>query len=283
VHHGVPIKAVFFAEEIDRNLRKNRKLLNRFHCKVSYVIANSEIDKLSMSSSMQHNPHAVWVTGLPRNDFLFRNAAISKDLFEQEKQLKRIIGDKKFVLYAPTWRRLEFSGIFSKGDVGDNPFGDGDDFDRLVKILENHGVILGIRRHYCSGLWGYRKHPNIIECDQRNFLETQILLRNTDILITDYSGIWVDFLLLNRPILGFCYDYEEYMKDRSFLYNFKKVFPGKIAYDIESLIDSLQDLLLKGDTDQDKLLRERSFDIFHKYSDGNNSQRVIDKVMELAR
>ena len=51
--------------------------------------------------------------------------------------------------------------------------------------------------------------------------EVGLFLRKADILVTDYSGVWIDFLLLDRPIVSFCPDLVHYKENRGFLYDYK--------------------------------------------------------------
>ena len=48
-----------------------------------------------------------------------------------------------------------------------------------------------------------------------------------DVLVTDYSSVYVDFLLLNKPIIFSCPDIEVYKRDRGFIVDDPEMFmPG---------------------------------------------------------
>ena len=67
-------------------------------------------------------------------------------------------------------------------------------------------------------------------------IDTQELLLMTDLLVTDYSGCYVDFLMLDRPILHFAYDRQYYEKaDRGLYFNLDEVAGGAIVGDFETL------------------------------------------------
>lgn len=48
-----------------------------------------------------------------------------------------------------------------------------------------------------------------------------------DLLITDYSSIYLDYLLLDRPIVFFAYDLEHYVeRDRALYFTYESMTPG---------------------------------------------------------
>jgi CDP-glycerol glycerophosphotransferase (TagB/SpsB family) len=62
-------------------------------------------------------------------------------------------------------------------------------------------------------------------------------------LITDYSSIWTDYLVVDRPVLLFCPDYEEYAATRGFnVPDLRAVAPGPVVTDIEALADFVSDV-----------------------------------------
>jgi CDP-glycerol glycerophosphotransferase (TagB/SpsB family) len=66
------------------------------------------------------------------------------------------------------------------------------------------------------------------------------LLLITDILITDYSSCYFDFTLLNRPIIHFVYDYDEYKnQDRGLYYDLEDVKGGYIVYEERQLVEAI--------------------------------------------
>ena len=96
-------------------------------------------------------------------------------------------------------------------------------------------------------------------------------------MVTDYSSVWVDYLLLSRPIVSYCYDLESYMKDPGFIYNYELVFPEKINITFESFLSDLKRALSgKINNRQNKLKH-----IFHDNINGQNSERICDIVQML--
>jgi CDP-glycerol glycerophosphotransferase len=268
VPHGISLKSTGFAEVSKRD--KGRKFLNPYYLRSNISIANSKIDKLAISACKGANPHDVTVTGLPRND-LMHQAKLQADLQTQEDQLKKAKNDRKLVLYAFTWRDWE-------DDF--NPLAEKNDLQALAEVVYKNGGILGVTHHTLTKPLPIEGIPNVIDCRQIIYPNPQILLRNTDILISDYSSIWIDYLIMDRPVIGFCYDYERYMRDRSLLFDFDRVFPGKITYEVPQLLAALDDSLQGKESVVDANKREYSRKFFYSYFDNNSTKRVIDTVKE---
>ena len=117
-----------------------------------------------------------------------------------------------------------------------------------------------------------------VNLSQQEYSNTNLLLEQVDLLVTDYSSIWVDYLLKQCPVLGFCPDLAEYTRERGFLYRLEQVFPGPLVSTIQALTAELDRLLGSGFQPDDRHLRATQ--LFHAYSDGGNTERVINAVLE---
>ena len=96
----------------------------------------------------------------------------------------------------------------------------------------------------------------------------------TDVLITDYSSIAVDFCLTNRPIIFYIYDYNEYIsKCRTLYCDIRNVAPRPFAYTQEELFSFLRDMSWYYDPKY-RTKYEKFKEMFHKYKDGNSCERV---------
>ena len=96
----------------------------------------------------------------------------------------------------------------------------------------------------------------------------------SDILITDYSSIMIEYAILDRPIMFFVYDLDNYLKtERGFYYDFKKTVPGKLVYSSDELINAIKN----NDFDKDKIsgFTKTQFDVI----DGKSSERVVDFLL----
>jgi len=84
----------------------------------------------------------------------------------------------------------------------------------------------------------------------------------------------LDFSLLDRPILLFPYDYDEYLKEIGLYYNLEDIAPGPIFFDVDNLIESIKNIsqIDKNYKEKRKNIRDR----FNKYVDGKSTERLLD-------
>jgi CDP-glycerol glycerophosphotransferase (TagB/SpsB family) len=104
------------------------------------------------------------------------------------------------------------------------------------------------------------------------------LLPLTDFLITDYSSIYIDYLLTNKPIIFLDYDFQSYIEvDREFYYSYKEVTPGPKVSFWNDLVTVIKKELNKDTYIKD---RQKMIKLFHSYPDGNSSKRVGEKIYD---
>ena len=104
-----------------------------------------------------------------------------------------------------------------------------------------------------------------------------LFLRKAEVLITDYSSVWIDFLLMNRQIVSYCPDLLNYEETRGLLYDYNYIFPGKINQTFDSFLTELRESFSRPITK--KQLRMKN--IFHAFLDGKNSERVSKKILSI--
>ena len=268
--HGIPIKAISLAQAKFRG--KQRKVLNPHYNQCDYLISTSHVDRSAMSASMMHNHNDVWVTGLPRFDLLDPAFKLPKDLQNEEDRLSKELEGKKLLLYAPTFRDWD--------DVN-NPLSETSHMLKLSELAQKNGYKLGLRLHPFDRALKLPGSPDIIDCGSHKYGNSQIILRGTDILITDYSSIWTDYLLLDKPVIGFCFDYDKYIDGRSMMYDLEKVFPGKITRTYEELLDEVNVRLRATDELHSKHVWTKN--MFFKYEDFQSTARVVENVKNILR
>lgn len=142
-------------------------------------------------------------TGMPHEDILFSKDAKSLKLLRDKLGIAK---DKKILLYAPTFRD---DGAMDAYDL---------DFSKVMEVLKQR----------FSGDWVtlLRLHPNVQHADTiptdgksiinvSSYGDAQELIAISDALITDYSSIYHDFFVSNKPVFLYTKDLEHYMsKDR---------------------------------------------------------------------
>lgn len=106
------------------------------------------------------------------------------------------------------------------------------------------------------------------------------VLGKYDILITDYSSIYFDYLLTDRPVIFFPFDYEEYVAyDRDLYYDYDLVTPGPKCKTWDEVCEWIT--RFKEDPSLYKDERAKMKDKFHVYKDGNSSKRVFEEIIQL--
>lgn len=217
--HGCPLKTI-------GNAASGRSDYN-FE-KIDYFCSSGKYEDDIYTRDFNVRKESIIHTGLPRNDELY---SVSDNDVKKIRKKLNIPEGKKIILYAPTWRDSTDGG---KSYSIKPPI----DFKKWKKELEDEYIIL------------LRTHPNTnkllgVEFDEfvRNFSEYEKindLLKITDILISDYSATIFDFSILERPIISFAYDYEEYKKERGLYFDLKKNMPGGIEKDENAVIKRIK-------------------------------------------
>jgi len=206
-------------------------------------------------------PARIFTAGYPRNDILFIK---NFDFIAKLKVRYKIPNSvKKVLLYAPTFRDYSFTANL--------PFTEEDLIELNDYLREDHSILI-MKAHMFEKLIDFQDFSNIKTAPRNT--DIQELLAITDILITDYSSVYCDFLLVDKPILLFTYDYDLFMKEgRGFYYDFKKIAPGPLIYTSKELIEAIKDI---DKIDKDfKERRLKTREIYHKYIDGNSTERVL--------
>ena len=97
----------------------------------------------------------------------------------------------------------------------------------------------------------------------------------SSMVITDYSSLIFEYALLNRPMIFFAYDLEQYDRERSFYFNYKNFVPGDTVCDTEELLCSIR----KNERDFDSLRVEKFRRKFMSACDGASTDRIIEKIL----
>lgn len=263
--HGTPLK--FLGRDMIDGFMEHRNATRNFLQATHIISPNPHTSRvLRESFDIQGiDTGEIAETGYPRID---RTLCLSPS---QQKSLKEKIGIQShlpIVLYAPTWRGTLNGGV--KFDV-----------ERLINDMNAFSTLdcnLLFRGHHMleeilSGHEAARKYIVPTEVD------TNELLSIVDILITDYSSIFFDFLPLGRPILFYAYDVEQYTAERGLYFSMTSM-PGSLCLDINQVIEKLQarlDSLHAWNPDE---LYRKAQNNFCGLEDGNSSKRAVEFFLE---
>ena len=177
--------------------------------------------------------------GYPRNDYLL--GADIKNLYTmQEKRVLKYVQQwrqqgGKINLYMPTFRESE------------GKFFEIMDLRKFNAFLHENNILFVTKLHPKSKLkieFERIDYSNIINLDAD--MDAYVFLREADILTTDYSSVYSDYMLLNRPVVAFWYDYEEYVNyTRKGYFDFEKYMPELKARTMEELMEQTKRVLQK--------------------------------------
>ncbi len=270
--HGIPLKRIGVASlDLQGKLPKIIEEHKKLHC----VIASSEIDRKAMTEGFYPlTSDDVWVTGLPRNDFILRKQGLLPEDFQRQMQkLDAMLTGKKFILFAPTFRNNQEEDSFNFS---------GADTEKLHTYLEENNIILGVREHMAAKGQSYvesLRGPSVINVGAALFPNIEVLYRKAEFLITDYSSCFIDFMLTGRAMISFAYDYENYKNsERGLFYDLEDVFPGAICHDFEALMQGI-DAAMKAELSEPSEEYQAKRKMFFDYLDDRNAARLVARVV----
>lgn len=263
--HGIPLKKIVYDTYLNNIYNSFVKYLFflpvlRNLLRFDIVITTSEYLKKRYANAFKLKDCQVPATGYPRNDIFFKS--------EKSNPNK-----EKVILYAPTLRNEGLDGRTAEIIS----------LDKLTKVneaLKESNSMLYIKLHYKEE--NFLKDielSNIILLKRDPFFDMQEFLTRTDILITDYSSIYFDYLLLDRPIIFFAYDLDDYIRnDRGFYDKYEDVTPGPVAKSWSEVIENIEESLKYPDkySRERKLLCNKCWD----HQDGNSSNRVYEEIIK---
>ena len=153
-------------------------------------------------------------------------------------------------------------------------------------MLEELQAVLIIKLHprdLSYSVKQFEENSNRIFIVSNNeILDVYPLLKNTDVLLTDYSSVYFDFLMLDRPIVFTPFDIDKYLtRDRELYYEYDSITPGFKAKNWPETFSHIQSLL--SNRDNEKQMREKTCKMFNKFGDGKSSERVYNTICELLK
>lgn len=220
------------------------------------------------------------VLGFSRLDYFYsnNNSQLAKELFECSKF-------KKNLIWMPTFRKSKIKCI-SEDYLDDTETGlplleTEEDFLRFNSFLRRESIQVIIKIHPLQEEFEFfkQKFSNIKIIDNDYLSKNGIQLYQTipvfDALITDYSSVSTDYLMLEKPIIYILDDIDEYKQSRG-LYpdNPLEYMPGRHVYSYEQFEQSVLEILI----DKDEFVESRRalMPLFHKYQDGFASKRIAE-------
>ncbi|MEW6983289.1 CDP-glycerol glycerophosphotransferase family protein [Colwelliaceae bacterium 6471] len=239
--HGLPLKKIEF--DIDSGVLKNKyshtfnwqKLYLQLFYPAAYRVADL---MFAPTDEMEHifkrafrlKDDAIVKCGSPRTDQFFDGQSFSTLTTKDLEQLS-VPENRKVYIYMPTFRDTG-GDFFSKENFN---------FEQLNQAMEKVDGEFWIKAHPAAGV----ENIDLSQYDRIKLLPSNIdmypVLKLSYALITDYSSIYIDYLLLDKPIYFYCFDLDDYKKNcRSMYFEYDEVTPGEKCQSFELLLSSIE-------------------------------------------
>lgn len=264
--HGVPWKKI--GEDTTDEKTGLLHLISHktfvFANRYDLYIAPSDKTRAVLKTAFLIGDDKILSVGQPRNEQLLDK----KYCQTARKKLEEKIGVfDNIIVYMPTFRDKNASP-FTFVSIG----------EEIKHLLENDNAVILEKQHYVD----QQKNQNNCENLQRVInvadYESQDLLAAADILVTDYSSCFFDFVLKDKPIIHYLYDFEQYKNiDRGLYYSIEEATAGKVVYNKDELLSALSLTLQGKDNEMDR--RQLIRNTFDTYESSDNSKQICEKIM----
>lgn len=253
--HGTPIKKMGADIVQDKDSFTSKK-----SPAINVMMAQSDFEAEVFSRMFQLKESSFLKAGLPRNDILFSYT----EQYRNELRKKLSIPEgKKVILYCPTFR--EFEKDENNGCVLLPPI----NLAKWEKELAADYVLL-FRAHY--------EVAKVMEIQENDFVRNMTdypvlndLMIASDLLISDYSSVFFDYSIMDKPMLHFTYDYDKYAAKRGMYFDIRDYLSGSDNED--GVIRLLKDCSLETETKKTKAFRNQ----FVKYY-GHATEAALDCI-----
>ncbi|MDR3362457.1 MAG: CDP-glycerol glycerophosphotransferase family protein, partial [Desulfovibrio sp.] len=274
--HGIPLKKIGLPEiESGVNMPLDKADFLRFAYSCSDVVLSTSPWVTETLFSKVFKAREFVELGYPRNDALLRplekfdllNADV--DCYTALRQHKRNGG--KVIVYMPTWRDTALNFLDEQG----NFVLDG---QQLGEFCSRHNALFVLKLHPYIEDAQMGDVPGVVRYGSRQDIYPVLPL--ADVLVTDYSSIYFDYLLLDRPIVFFAYDLRRYLaKDREMFFPFEEMTPGPVAVTQAGMLEEARRILEDGRDAHGQARRELRERLF-THADAGASERICRYIAE---
>ncbi|MCJ8007970.1 CDP-glycerol glycerophosphotransferase family protein [Lederbergia wuyishanensis] len=260
--HAVGAFKTFGFSRIGRPGGPSPKSLN--HRNYTKAIVSSKHVAKYYAEGFGIDEEKVVATGIPRTDIFFDETYkenIKKEIYAEFPFLK----GKKVITFAPTFRGNGQQSAYYPMEVLN--------LDKLYHELKDEYIFLFKIHPFVKNDFNIPYQYKDFFYNFSTYREINDLLFVTDILITDYSSVCFEFALLNKPMLFFAYDVEEYVQKRDFYYDYSSFIPGPLVRSTNEIIQTIKE----EDFNMNKIQPFKEY--FFDHHDGKSSSRVVEDLI----
>lgn len=241
-----------------------------------YDLIKGEVD-MNMITSYNFNKHFYDIGdtdenmrnyGYCRTDIMAENAGIRKNR------------DKTYIIWMPTYRQHTRSATFrieNNFPLGLPVIKSHEQMAEINEFLKENNTVLYLRPHPAQDVSVMKldEMSNIVIADN-NYLDGRQIydfLTETDALITDYSSVYYDYLMIDRPIAMAIEDLEDFSSKWPMFYDdFKANYKCPYIYTLDDLKQFIKDVANDNDTYKEE--RTKALNRFYDYTDGKTCERI---------
>ena len=272
---GYLLPAENFAEQDEEYYKQARQ-------KIDFLLVPSEFSKLIFASVFNINPQRVLPLGYPRDEYLIKSDGIGNLKKITEVEIEKF---NKIIFYLPTFRngcnRIDSKNIFENNILNIESYKE----EELVEFLDKNNYLLVVKKHPAEiNNFSNINSPNIVVLNEEEMKRKDItiyeILNAADLLIADYSSVYVEFLMLEKPVLFFHKDIHEYKKNRGLILEETNIwFPGPKALNFNDFSNEIIKLL--NDEDYYKKERKDFRNIMFNKDISNISKEIFEYLFDV--
>ncbi len=267
--HGTPLKKMGF--DLVDDLKGSQNVLRNFMMSDYLVSPNAYTSEIFLNAYRLRDAYAgvILEGGYPRIDAIFSNAETVNIVRKLEEHVTAFKKDFPIILYTPTYRGVSATSKH----------------DDIAKLVEDVKYLA--ERYSEQANFIIKVHPFVYERALQveslspylvpDSFDTNELLGVIDVLITDYSSIFFDFLVTNKPVIFYVWDRDEYSDERG-MYLSENELPGASCTDIETLTMVIDEALESGVSD---LFADKYASLKNRmtsYEDGVVTNRYVERI-----
>lgn len=264
--HGIPLKTIGF--DIPEGRITGLNTIRNFLCVDVFLSPNRFMTECFQNAFLLEgiSEGKIMESGMPRNDNLFHTCK-SEIVETLRKAGVKLDEKKKIILYAPTWKGEKYSSPDTSTEL----------YFQLMEELEKHidtqKYQILVKPHQIVYKHIVEKGEKLTDKFIPATVDTNEVLSIVDILVSDYSSIYFDYLASRKPILFYIPDLQNYQKQRGLYFGIDKL-PGPIAENLQELGGLLEDIPTLTEHFKDKYEQER------QWACGNDDGMVCERVIE---
>ena len=267
--HGTPLKAMGF--DIENQLGNTQNVLRNLLMTDYFLSPNPHTTKIFAGSGYKMRgiyKGEIIESGYPRIDLTKETSS------DDAKNLLKELGieldsNLPVVVYMPTWR----------GNDTQNP---SDSIAQVIaelkylrkEFLGKYNIILKVHPYLYKKAKNYKELSGVLIDDA---MDANLVLAATDILITDFSSVFFDYLVTDKPIIFYAWDQDIYSEDRGMYLDMAEL-PAPILKTVIEIADYLSDIDQLSQDYLGKYLRAK--EKYVPYDDGNVSERIVDYIFK---